>query len=58
MKKEVSIDRTDVSWVVVVDGEIVHEAASKERAKNWAEENDTEPDRIASKAPLEAPIRL
>lgn len=58
MTNEISIDRKDVSWVVVKDGVIIHEASSKEDAKAWAEDQDIQPDRIASKAPLEAPIRL
>lgn len=53
---EISLE--DVTWLVVVDGEIQHEADTKEAAKEWAEENGVEPDRIASKLPLNPPIRL
>lgn len=58
MENKISIDRDEVSWVVVVEGDIVHEANTKEKAKEWAEKNSVQPDRIASKAPIEAPIRL
>lgn len=58
MTNSVSIDRADVSWVVVKDGDIIHEDDTKEDAEAWADEEGIEPDRIASKAPLEAPIRL
>lgn len=52
------ISKEDVTWVVVVNGEIVHEAESKSKAREWADETETDPDRIASKVPLDVPIRI
>lgn len=52
------IPKSSVKWLVIVDGDIIHEADTKPEAKEWVETEGVTPDRIASKIPLEAPIGL
>lgn len=47
----IRISRDDVYWVVIVDGEQVHAADTKERAREWAEQRGVDPDRIAAAIP-------
>lgn len=52
------LTKEDISWVVIVDGEHRYEADSKAEAEEWATEHGIEPDRIASKGPLNTPLYL
>lgn len=53
-----NISKEDITWVVIVDGEIRHEADTKEEAVQWSEKEEVEPDRIASKVPWDGYIRI
>lgn len=52
------ITEDDITWVVIVDGEVCHEATTKDTAREWAETQEIEPDRIASKSQLKTPFHL
>lgn len=51
-----NLSKEDISWIVIVDGEILHEADTKEKAMQWAEKENVEPDRVASKIPMDGYI--
>lgn len=47
-----------ITWVVIEDGETIHEADTKAGAQEWVDANGVDPDRIASKARMRKPLYL